>query len=54
MKISKIKFVCEKCGKEKIYKNVDIVETSYNQYVIDILGQEEENYEGRCECEYED
>lgn len=52
MKISEIKFECEKCGKEKVYKEIEIVEKSYNQYVIDILDQEEKNFDGCCECEY--
>lgn len=54
MKITEIKFKCDKCGKEKIYKNIDIVEKSYNQYVIDIFDQDEENFESHCKCEYED
>lgn len=54
MEISEIKFKCEKCNKEKVYKNIDIVECNYAQYVIDINDQEEENFEGSCECEYDD
>ena len=54
MKISEVKFICEECGKEKIFENIEIVEKSYNQYVIDVLDQDEDNFDGHCECEYEE
>lgn len=53
-KITEIKFKCEKCGKEKIYKDIDIVESSYNQYVVDVYDQDEEYFEGSCQCEFEE
>ena len=52
MGIVEVKFKCNNCGKEITYKDIDIVESSYRQYVIDINDQEEKNYEGLCECEY--
>lgn len=54
MKIEEIKMKCEKCGKVKIYNDIDIVEKSYNQYVIDICDQDEENFEASCECKWEE
>lgn len=54
MKIEEIKMKCEKCGKVKVYNNIEIVEKSYNQYVIDICDQDEENFEASCECEGEE
>ena len=53
MNITEIKFKCDKCGKEKIYKNINVIGASYNQYVVDIYDQEETNFDGTCECEYE-
>lgn len=53
MDIIEIKFRCNKCGKEQTYKNINIVSSAYNQYVVDIYDQGDENFEGNCECEYE-
>ena len=53
-RLTEVKFKCDKCGKEKAYKDIDIIESSYNQYVIDIYDQDEENFEGHCECEYKE
>lgn len=54
LNIAEVMFVCDKCGKVINCKNIEIVEKSYNQYVIDVLDQEEENFEAHCECELED
>lgn len=53
-RITKITFKCDKCGKEKTYENIDIVEHAYNQYVIDVYDQDEEYQDASCKCEYED
>lgn len=53
MDIVEMKFRCSKCGKEKVYKNIDVVSSIYNQYVVDIYDQEETNFESHCECDYE-
>ena len=53
MDIVEIKFRCSKCGKEQVYKNIDVVSATYNQYVVDIYDQDEENFDGTCKCEYE-
>lgn len=54
MDIVEVKFKCPKCGKEKTYNNIDLVEATYNQYVINVNDQKETNFDGTCECEYEE
>ena len=51
LKISEIKMKCDKCGIEKIFKDVEIEDINYNQLTITICDMDEENFEGSCECE---
>jgi uncharacterized Zn finger protein len=51
LKISEIKMKCDKCGKEKVYHEIIIDGTEYNQFVITICDMDEENFEDSCECE---
>jgi hypothetical protein len=54
LKIEELKMKCDKCGKEKIYKNVEILDSKYATFGIEIYDMTEENYEGYCDCEMED
>ena len=51
LKISEIKMKCDKCGIEKIFKDVEIEDINYNQLTITICDMDEKNFEGSCECE---
>ena len=50
MDITEIKMKCDKCGQEKVYHEIVIDSTEYNQFVITICDMEEKNFEGYCEC----
>ena len=54
LKVSELKMKCEKCGKEKIYNDVEIDDVNYNQFVITVCDMDEKNFEGYCDCEMED
>jgi hypothetical protein len=51
LKISEIKMKCDKCGIEKIFKDVETEDINYNQLTITICDMDDENFEGSCECE---
>lgn len=54
MEITEIKMKCEKCGKEKVYHDIQIDGVEYNQFVVTICDMEEKNFDGYCECEGEE
>jgi len=54
LKVKELRMKCDKCGKEKVYSDIEIDGSSYNQFVVTIYDMEEKNFEGYCDCEMED
>lgn len=50
MNILEIKMKCSKCGKEFMFKDVEIVEADYNVYSIHIADMKEECFDGNHLC----